>query len=487
MTRRYFGLAAIPIFSALAGCSSPDDPGASRDRGDAGAFAPATTGGTGPVAPPDPERTDWADPNTDPASDDILTGDEDVTGGDDDDADTIADDGAADNDPPNDGDLSVYRDPGTGPWQLVPSGELAERCRLDPARMDAAAGTIGTQFAVIRYGELCYEVSDRNRASSAYSVTKTLGALVTGIASYETRDIPRTGRRTGPLMDTDKATHWLDSVSYNNDAHLAHVLAMVAHNRDLSHGSKSYSYDTIGSTQINTLSTVISRAISQDAARLGTTTGGFARTFLFDAIGATGSSWRGTNFATSWSTTLHDMARVGLLILHQGVWNGRRLLDAGWVYKMTHPAFEDSNTAYGYLTWLVAREGAAGIGGSFGGNSHDDPCAPAAVWQSYPHGLSGAQDCEYSRNSCEQLHDVGVWSAQGLGGQFIVGHAGLDMVIVAKDYSGGGGPRGLWEALRPALVALDPVHQGNEAAFCSAYAAGDYAPDLPAPIVQPAD
>jgi hypothetical protein len=31
------------------------------------------------------------------------------------------------------------------------------------------------------------------------------------------------------------------------------------------------------------------------------------------------------------------------------------------------------------------------------------------------------------------------------------------------------------------------MYKGDEAAFCKAYSAGDYAPDLPAPIVQPPD
>jgi hypothetical protein len=184
------------------------------------------------------------------------------------------------------------------------------------------------------------------------------------------------------------------------------------------------------------------------------------------------------------------MLRVGLLIMHQGIYDGRRLLDASWTYRMTHPSFEDANTGYGYLTWLNARQGAAGVGGAGSGNS-GDACAPAAVWPSdaYPHGmLSGAPDCTYTtaKALCEQTHDVGVWSAQGLGGQFIVGHAGLDLVIAAKNYNGGG-PAGLWAAIRPALVALDPTYMGDEDAFCEAYAAGDYAPDLVAPIVAPLD
>jgi hypothetical protein len=178
--------------------------------------------------------------------------------------------------------------------------------------------------------------------------------------------------------------------------------------------------------------------------------------------------------------------------MHGGVWGGERLVDEGWIYKMTHPSFEDASTGYGYLTWLNAREGTAGIGGALvSGGASGDPCAPPAVWppSAYPHGLSGAQDCEYTTSSaqCEQTYDVGVWSAQGLGGQFIVGHAGLDLVIVAKNFGNGNGPTGMWEAVRPAVVALDPTYAGNDAGFCSAYAAGDYAPDLARTILPPAN
>jgi hypothetical protein len=391
------------------------------------------------------------------------------------------------------GDLGVYKDPGVAPWQAVPEGELATRCKLDAAKLKGL--NLGSGFAVVRYGQLCFDSSGgRDSPSAMWSATKTLGAVVTGIASYETRDIPRTGKKTGQLKDSDEALHWLDSVSYNRAAHVAHVLAMVGHNSNLAYPNKRHSYDTVGSVQINTLSTMVRTAIAQDSARLGTSTAGFAKKFLFDAIGMTDSSWGGTVYAYSWSATLGDMARLGTLVLHQGVWSGRRVLDAGWTYKMTHPAFEDGNTAYGYLTWLVAKEGQRSIGGgSFTSSGSDaggllaDACSPSAVWQRYPHGLSEAPDCTYKSASCTQQHDVGVWSAQGLGGQFIVGHPGLDLVIVAKNYSGGNGPAGLWDAIRPALVALDPTYRGDEAAFCAAYAAGAYAPDLPAPIVQPAD
>jgi len=140
----------------------------------------------------------------------------------------------------------------------------------------------------------------------------------------------------------------------------------------------------------------------------------------------------------------------------------------------------------------VAREGQRSIGGgsfttngdSAGGLLADD-CAPPALWQRYPHGLSTYKDCTYRSNPCTQKYDVGIWSAQGFMGQFIVGHAGLDLVIVAKNYGGAGGPTGIWKAVRPAIVALDPTYKGDEAGFCKAYAAGDYAPDLIAQPSQP--
>ncbi|MET0339891.1 MAG: hypothetical protein ABW252_02775 [Polyangiales bacterium] len=384
--------------------------------------------------------------------------------------------------PPAERDLSKFKDPGKAPWQAVPTAQVAEQCGLDPSKLPR---TIGGGYAVVRFGKLCYISNPNDGAAQMFSATKTLGATVTGIASYETRDIARGGARTGQLKDDDLATYWLGSVSYNRQARLAHVLSMVGHNSNLSDGAKRHSYDTIGAVQINSLSNAVRTAIGQQSSRLGASTGAFAKKFLFDELGMSRSSWGGTQYATSWTATLGDMARLGLLIMHQGVWSGKQVLGADWAYKMVHPTFEDGNTAYGFLTWLVAREGQRSIGGgSFTSNGASaggllaDNCSPAALWQRYPHGLSTFKDCTYKNSTCKQTYDIGSWSAQGLGGQFIVGHPGLDLVIVAKNFSGGTGPAGIWDAVRPALLALDPKYKGNDAAFCKAYSAGEYAPGL---------
>lgn len=172
------------------------------------------------------------------------------------------------------------------------------------------------------------------------------------------------------------------------------------------------------------------------------------------------------------------MARVGLLILRRGLWSGARLVDAAWVDKMTHPAFEDANTGYGYLTWVnSASNYTFGLAPGPKLQTPIDPCAPLAVHPRYPHGLSEAPDCHYQPpHTCAQEIDAGMWFAAGYLGQYIVGHPGLDLVLVVKNHPSG--PGNLWRTVRPALVAVDPTFAGDEEAFCAAYAGGSYAPDL---------
>lgn len=366
------------------------------------------------------------------------------------------------------------QDPGTEPWELVPDDRVAEECGLDPALLQIADASLQRPYAVIRYGKLCHEYypagTTVDDVDEIWSTTKTLGALTTGIASYQTRNIERTGRKTGQILDTDRVDHWLDEFTFNPDAQIAHVLAMIGHNADLSYGHRTYAYDLVGDVQINRLSDVIQTAIEQDPARLGADVEEFSQRFLFEPLGMTAGDWTKGNpvkrLGFSWRSTIREMARVGLFMLNDGVWNGERLVGSDWLYKMTHPSFEDSNIAYGYLTWL-----------STDTNSGLSVCAPRAVWSSYPHGLSEAPDCNFTAPEiCEQQYDVGTWAALGLGGQVIIGHRALDMVLVGKNL--GGNDSTLWNAVRPALVALDETYQGDDEAFCAAYDNSEYAPDL---------
>jgi len=392
--------------------------------------------------------------------------------------------GCGDGNDASDGTAHVAADPGAGPWQPVAAAQLVQECGLDPALLAAADATVNRPYAVVRYGRLCHEFypGGSDTVAEVYSTTKTLGATVAGIAAYQTRNLPRTGRKSGPLSDEDRVDQWLDSFTFNPDARVAHVLAMLAQNADLSFGHRTYQYDLIGQVQINRLSDVIAAAIQQDSTRLGHDVEEFTQHFLYDPLGMHESVWTDGApdkiLAYSWLASVRDMARLGLLLLHDGMWSGVRILDSSWTYKMTHPSFEDANTGYGYLTWLNADSNYTF--GLRGGNKLQGPvdtCAPVALYPQHPHGLSEAPDCNYAPPySCAQTFDVGMWYAAGLGGQYIVGHRGLDLLLVVKNLGNNAGPAQLWDAVRPALVAHDPTFRGNEAAFCERYARNDYAP-----------
>lgn len=379
----------------------------------------------------------------------------------------------------------AYLDPGKGEWEKVPEAEVESFCKLGVEQLKAAERAAAYPWMIVRYGKYCWgRDADTFAKEEAWSTTKSLGALVTGIASYQTRMIPRTGPKTGQLSDEDAVTQWIDNPSYNKMAKVAHVLGMVAHDASLSFGMKSFAYDTVGTTEINSLGNMITTAISQDSARLGSSVAEFTQKFLYEPLGMKNSSWDGSVFAYSWSVDLKDMARVGVLINNYGMWAGERLLDEEWIYRQTHPSFEDSNTGFGYLTWLNSASNFTSIDGAKQqGASMPGTCAPLCLHKSYPHGVSEAKDCGYSNGvSCEQQYDVGVWQAEGLQGQLIQGHRALDMVIVARNSQPGGlGPgteKQVWDALKAAVIAKDPKFMGDEDAFCKAYGSNSYAPDL---------
>ena len=353
-------------------------------------------------------------------------------------------------------------DPGTGPWRMVAKENLAEECGLDYDTLLASAKRHGKTMAVVRHGKLCFQYEPRRglleKPTMIHSVTKTLGAVAFGMASYQSKN------SSNAITPDDAAKDWLSSRKIKSGATLSNILTMTAHRS----GLDFMEYDFIGSQQINLLSEAIEKAV-------GESTGDFARNHLFRKLGFEHSQWNGRNFATGWTATVEEMARLGLLIMNHGTWNGERLMSEEFAYNMIHPQNPKANTGYGYLIWLMGERGWMSISESMMGrnnkiSSQKDQCAPIA--------LVGCKYGEKCTNS-GRPEDVGVWYAAGMRGQIITGHPGLDLVMVVKDQGtmGWAGPKKLWDVVRPSLVKLDPKYQGDEAAFCRDYGKNQYAPD----------
>jgi CubicO group peptidase (beta-lactamase class C family) len=111
----------------------------------------------------------------------------------------------------------------------------------------------------------------------------------------------------------------------------------------------------------------------------------YAEAYLFSPLGIEEYYWKKT--PGGWPDTegglylkAEDLARIGMLVLNQGEWDGQQVVDKSWIEAMTSPQVPDVapydpywNYGYGYLWWLLPTQdqgeldviGALGYGGQF--------------------------------------------------------------------------------------------------------------------------
>ena len=106
------------------------------------------------------------------------------------------------------------------------------------------------------------------------------------------------------------------------------------------------------------LSGIIAQATGQTIDR-------YAEEHLFGPLGIGSYHWKKTPRGlpdTEGGLYLrpHDLAKLGLLFLHDGVWAGERLLPEGWVERSVTPWVEDirpdngrKDSGYGYKWWIL--------------------------------------------------------------------------------------------------------------------------------------
>ena len=139
----------------------------------------------------------------------------------------------------------------------------------------------------------------------------------------------------------------------------------------------------------------------------------YANGMLFRPLGIRGFHWKKTptghpDTENGLYLSAQDLARIGLLYLRDGMWDGNRILPEGWIRSATtdHVPGLPGRWAYGYQWWLTTRDG------------------------------------------------VEIWAGRGFGGQLLIGIPSRDIVAVVQAWNVfGGGPRPIFDPLVAALLA----------------------------------
>ena len=103
----------------------------------------------------------------------------------------------------------------------------------------------------------------------------------------------------------------------------------------------------------------------------------YAEEHLFKPLGMRNYRWTGADqtgtVSGGWGLRLRaiDMAKIGMLMLDEGRWQGRQVVPASWIRQMSTPSPQATAQDYGYYCWInhvVESEpefGAMGFKGQF--------------------------------------------------------------------------------------------------------------------------
>ena len=268
---------------------------------------------------------------------------------------------------------------------------------VDPQKLTELSRWIREQkldvrsFLVVKDDKLVFERYgdglDRDYNYELYSVTKTVTSLVFGILAGE-----------GKISPDDKIATWIlkahpefkDALKDKQDLELRHLLSMSSglYYKQVE-GTDPLYYSAPDRLQV-ALTTVakvppgtqfeytdanpvlVGAAIATAA---GEPEDKLAQERLFGPLGMKNNHWTGADQTGSvsggWGLRLRaaDMAKLGVMMLHGGQWQGRQVVPRSWIEQMSTPFVVAKD--YGYYCWInhiVETEpefGAMGFKGQF--------------------------------------------------------------------------------------------------------------------------
>ncbi|AMV19096.1 serine hydrolase domain-containing protein [Planctomyces sp. SH-PL14] len=246
-------------------------------------------------------------------------------------------------------------------WETAaPESQGLSAEKLDKAR-EWLASHNSRSGLVVRHGRIVaewyFQEADRNSRFAAYSTSKSLSSMATGLAIADGKltldttvgqfqpDVQPAGKKA---ITVKQLLSMSSGVHNNPEVHQRTDLFTYALNEaPLDHppGSK-WDYNNTG---LALLSPVFQKAT-------GKPIDDFLNERVFKPIGIAADDWtweRREGYALPYSgchMTARGMGRIGLLVLNKGEWDGRRVVPADWLKESIGPS-QDLNKSYGYLWW----------------------------------------------------------------------------------------------------------------------------------------
>ncbi|MDB5342068.1 MAG: pbpX [Schlesneria sp.] len=246
-------------------------------------------------------------------------------------------------------------------WEVAsPASQGLDAAALEKARawLESHNSKSGV---VIRHGRIVSEWyfggADQKSKFAAYSTTKSLSSMATGLAiadgklaldqtvgKYIPDASPETKRTVTvkQLLSMTSGVHNDPAIGQHQDL-FSYATKTVA--MDHEPGAK-WDYNNTG---LALLSPVFKKATGQQVDEV-------LNNRVFQPIGITSSDWTWEHREelsmpySGWHTNARSLGRIGLLVLHEGKWNDQQLVPAAWLKESIGPS-QDLNKSYGYLWW----------------------------------------------------------------------------------------------------------------------------------------
>ncbi|HKT99370.1 MAG TPA: serine hydrolase [Paraburkholderia sp.] len=228
-------------------------------------------------------------------------------------------------------------------------------------------------LVVVKDGKIVFERYgdglSRENNYELYSVTKTITALLTGILVGEGKLTPST--KVAPMIAQarpDLASELADK----QDIELRHLMSMSSGlSYQTREGTDPLYYEAPDRLRVAVTSRATAAApgthfdyIDVNPVLTGTAVSiaaqesedKFAREKLFEPLRMSHYRWTGADKTGSvsggWGLRLRavDMAKIGMLLLDNGRWQGKQVVPAAWIRQMSTPS--PAAADYGYYCWI---------------------------------------------------------------------------------------------------------------------------------------